>query len=336
LSDVAALAGVSSSTASRALTDNGYAAPDVRKRVAAAADKLGYVPDANARGLKAQATRTVGLLVSDLRNSFYAEVAAGAASVLREQDYTIVLVDDAASDREEMAAARTFLATRVAGVLLTPLSATVTEFVSRHGLPVVEIDRQFSRGRCDAVLINNVKAANELTSHLLSLGHRRIALVIDETDWTTGKGRLRGYVRALEQAGLKLDESLVLRCGLDLNEVSDQTRTLLTARRRPTAVFTANNLLAELVWRQAHELGLSIPGDLSFVAFDDSPWMSMVSPGITTIRQPAFELGSRAAELLLSRIAEPAKARTVSLGSELVERGSVARPGRRRTAAKTV
>ena len=333
LADVADLAGVSSSTASRALTDNGYAAPDVKLRVKAAAEQLGYVPDDHARSLKARTTRTVGLLVSDLRNSFYAEVAAGAASVLREHDYTIVLVDDAANDSEEMSAARTFLATRVAGVLLTPVSATVSRFVSKHGLPVVEIDRQFARGVCDAVLIDNVAAAREVTRHLLSLGHRRVALVIDETDWTTGKGRLRGYTEALEEAGLGLDPDLVVRCGFDSADIAEQTGRLLTARRRPTAVFAANNLLAERVWREAQRLELTIPGDLSFVGFDDAPWMSMVNPGITTVRQPAFELGSRSAQILLSRITKPARPRTVLLGSELVERGSTVRTGRRRRSA---
>jgi DNA-binding LacI/PurR family transcriptional regulator len=134
----------------------------------------------------------------------------------------------------------------------------------------------------------------------------------------------------LREAGLALDEETVLRCGFDTDAISDQTRALLTSRRRPSAVFAANNLLAELVWRQAHELELAIPGDLSLIAFDDAPWMSMVEPGITTVRQPAFELGGRAAQLLLSRIAKPARPRTVLLGSELIERGSTGRHSRRR------
>src|SRR5262245_56863168 len=173
LADVAARAGVSRSTASRALTGNGYAASDVRDRVLQAAEDLGYIPDANARSLKARSTPTVGLLVSDLRNPFYAELAAGAGNVLRKQGYTIVLVDDAGNDAEELAAARTFVAMRVAGVLLTPVSAEATRFVLTQGVPVIELDRQFCRGECDAVLIDNVAASRALADHLIGLGHRR-------------------------------------------------------------------------------------------------------------------------------------------------------------------
>ena len=329
LSDVAASAGVSMSTASRALTGSGYVAAGVKVRVLGAAEQLGYVPNAHARSLKAQRSTTVGLLVSDLRNPFYAEVAAGATGVLREEGYTVVLVDDAASDKEELAAAHTFLATRVAGVLLTPVSGAATAFVRQHGLPVVEIDRQFSRG-CDAVLIDNVAAAHELTTHLLRLGHRRIALLIDETDWTTGKGRLQGYTDAHRAAGMSVDDRLVIQSGFDAETVSAQARELLALRKRPTALFAANNLLAELAWRAAADAQLRIPTDLSLVGFDDAPWMSMVTPGITTVSQPAFELGVRAARVLLSRIDKPARARAVRLASRLIERGSTAAPTGRR------
>lgn len=330
LSDVAARAGVSRSTASRALTGNGYAATDVKERVLAAAEELGYVPDANARSLKARRTPTVGLLVSDLRNPFYAEVAAGAGNVLREQGYTIVLVDDAGSDLEEMAAARTFLAMRVAGVLLTPVSAAATQFVMRQGVPVIEIDRQFCRGECDAVLIDNVAAARDVTRRLASLGHRRITLIVDEATWTTGAGRVKGYRQALAEAGRPVGDDAVVQCGFDRDEIAETTRKLLTGSRRPTAVFAANNMIAEVVWRQAHDLGLKIPDDLSFAAFDDAPWMSMVQPGITTVAQPAYELGARSARLLLSRIDKTARPRTALLETTLVERGSTSRRGRTR------
>jgi DNA-binding LacI/PurR family transcriptional regulator len=298
--------------------------------VQAVAEELGYIPDANARSLKARTTPTVGLLVSDLRNPFYAELAAGAGSVLRKQGYTIVLVDDAGSDVEELAAARTFLAMRVGGVLLTPVSAQAARFVLDRGVPVIEVDRQFCRGECDAVLVDNVDAARNLADHLLGLGHRRITLIIDETNWTTGAGRLKGYLQALKAAGRPTDGDAVLLCGFDPERISDAVSNLLSGSRRPSAVFAANNMIAEATWRAAAKLGLRIPEDLSFVAFDDAPWMSMVQPGVTTVAQPAFELGARSARLLLSRMANPGRPRTSRLSTELVERGSTRRHGARR------
>lgn len=328
ISDVAAHAGVSRSTASRALTGRGYAAAEVKERVLAAAEELGYIPDANARNLKARSTPTIGLLLSDLRNPFYAELAAGAASVLRAHDHTIVLVDDAGRDTDEMEAARTFLTMRVAGVVLTPLSSSATQFLLEQRVPVIEVDRQFCRGSCDAVLTDNAAAADELTTYLLGLGHRRISLVIDETHWTTGAGRLRGYRKALTRADRLANESVV-HCGFEPAQIASHVHELLTASRRPTAIFAANNLLAQTVWREAAQLGITIPDELSLAAFDDADWMSMVEPGITTVAQPAFELGSRAAKLLLRRMTTPAKPATRLLSSTLIERGSTARPMRR-------
>ncbi|MEQ7127483.1 LacI family DNA-binding transcriptional regulator [Actinopolymorpha sp. B11F2] len=335
LADVAAYAGVSRSTASRALTGRGYAAPEVKSRVDAAAEELGYVPDANARSLKARRTPTVGLLVSDLRNPFYAEVAAGAGGVLRAQGYTILLVDDAGSELEEMDAARTFLAMRVAGVLLTPVSAAATQFIVRQGVPVVEIDRQYCRGECDAVLVDNVTAARDLTRHLIKLGHRRITLIADELGWTTGAGRAKGYLQALAEADRPAGDDAVVSCGFDPERIEKEVTELLSKRRRPTAVFAANNLVAEIVWRQATRLGLRIPDDLSFVAFDDSPWMSMVQPGITTVGQPSVEVGARAARQLVNRMGKPGRPRTIRLDCPLIERGSTARLGRRRASSRT-
>lgn len=329
ISDVAARAGVSRSTASRALTGRGYAAADVKERVIAAATALGYVPDANARSLKARTTPTVGLLVSDLRNPFYAELAAGAASVLRSQHHTIVLVDDAGSDVDEMEAARTFLAMRVAGVLLTPVSAAATRYLLDRRVPVIEVDRQFCKGECDAVLTDNATAADDLTSYLIRLGHRRISLVIDETHWTTGAGRLRGYLAALERTGRPRTDESVVHCGFDSAGIAERVNSLLRSRRRPTAIFAANNLIAETTWREARALGLRIPADLSLTAFDDAAWMTMVDPGITTIAQPSFALGSRAAELLIRRMGKPARPTTQLLDSTFIERGSTARPPRR-------
>jgi LacI family transcriptional regulator len=329
--DVAEAAEVSRSTASRALTGRGYVAPVVRDRVRKAARELGYVPDATARHLRQQASASVGVLVSDLRNDFYASLAAGVSQQARKKQYTMMLSDDGASPDLEAEAAEAFVAFRVAGVIVTPVSANIGGYLARHRIPVVEVDRQFSAGTCDAVVVDNEGAARRVTSELLEVGHRRIALFIDETHWTTGRDRSAGYHAAFAAAGRPLDPALVVTAGWDVGGAQREARTLLTLAEPPTAVFAANNVLAEGVWRAAAELGVDIPGDLSLVSFDDVPWMSMVRPGITAVAQDAVAMGEAAITQLLERIAAPsAPVRTVMFAPTLARRGSTAGPATRR------
>jgi DNA-binding LacI/PurR family transcriptional regulator len=327
--EVAEAAGVSRSTASRALTGNGYVATLVRERVREVARGLGYVPDATARHLRRQASQSIGVLVSDLSNPFYARLATGISQQARKRQYTMMLADDGGSPEVEAEVAETFVALRVAGVIVTPVSAEISNYLARHRIPVVEVDRQFSVGVCDAVVVDNERAAWEVTGQLLDLGHQRIALVIDEMHWTTGRDRLAGYRAAFAEAGIPLDDSLVVSAGWDVDTARIEAHKLLSRSQPPTAVFAANNVLAEAVWRAAAELDLSIPGRLSLVSFDDVAWMSLVRPGVTAVAQDAVALGEAAISQLLERIQSPdAPVRTVLLSTTMATRGSTAPPPR--------
>lgn len=327
LKDVALKAGVSQSTTSRALSGEGYVAASVRERVLSAAESLGYVPHAMARSLRKKDSHTVGVLVSDLRNAFYADLAAGIAARARSEGYTMMLVDDQGSTKAEMDAARAFVATRVAGVIVTPLSGDISEYLVGQRIPVVEADRQFSEGRCDAVVINNAGAARRMTDHLIDLGHKRIALFIDETTWTTGGERAAGYRASLEGSGVTVDPALIVSGGWDAETARKSAIDILARRDHPTAIFAANNLLAEGVWRATNDLGMRIPEDVSIVSFDDSEWMSMVTPGITAVAQDAVALGEAAMGRLLARLADPAcLPDTVVLDAQVRPRGSTAAP----------
>ncbi|WP_433430817.1 LacI family DNA-binding transcriptional regulator [Nonomuraea sp. CA-141351] len=327
IKDVAEAAGVSRSTVSRALTGRGYAASDVRERVLRAAAELGYVPDVMARTLKQQVSRSVGVLVSDLRNPFYAELAAGASREARERGYTMVLADTSLSAQAESEAAEALVALRVAGVIVTPNSSAVSTYLGSHGIPVVEVDRQFAAGSTDGVVVGNRVGARTATAHLIELGHRRIALFIDETDWTTGYERCQGYLEALGAAGIKVDRDLVVSSGWDVADSRRRALDMLSGPDRPTAVFAANNVLAEGVWRAIGELRLRTPGDISLVAFDDAPWMSMVSPQVSAVSQDTFNLGATAVRRLDERIEMPdTDSVTTVLGVRLVTRESTAPP----------
>jgi LacI family transcriptional regulator len=325
LADVAREAGTSPSTASRALSGRGYVSPPVRERLLAVADELGYIPNASARTLKQKRSRVVGVVVSDLGNQFYALVAAGIAQALRDADYQMLLLGDNSEDVEETEAARTFLAMRAAGVIMTPVGSEAAGLLASLGVAVVEIDRRLARVPCDAVVIDNERASREATAHLLELGHRRVGLLVTETDWTSDAGRLHGYRVAHAEAGVAVEESLIVRVPFGAPDAAERIAGLLA--QGPTAIFAANNLLTEQTWHLLRRRGLRLPNDLSLVAFDDVPWMEMVEPGITAVAQPVFELGREAAELLLQRLADPARERTVKvLEPVLVVRGSTAPP----------
>jgi LacI family transcriptional regulator, galactose operon repressor len=325
LADLAREAGTSASTASRALSGRGYVSPEARDRLLEAAERLGYVPNASARTLKQKTSRVVGVVVSDLENQFYARLAAGIEQTLREADYRMVLLGDNSESAEEVAGARTFLAMRAAGVILTPVAHEATVLLARHGVAVVEVDRQLATVPCDAVVIDNVRGAGDATAHLLELGHTSVGLLVAETDWTSDAGRLEGYRLAHAEAGRAVDERLIVRVPFHAPDAERRIGGLLDAG--PTAIFAANNLLAELAWRAIRDRGLRLPDDISLVGFDDVQWMEMVNPAITAVAQPTVELGRRAADLLLRRIDDPdCEPRVDLLQPRLVVRGSTGAP----------
>lgn len=327
LADIAREAGTSASTASRALSGRGYVSAEARDRLREAAERLGYVPNASARTLKQRTSRVVGVAVSDLGNQFYANLAAGIEHTLREADYQMVLVSDNSDQTQELACARTFLAMRAAGVIITPADRAAAALLARNGVDVVEVDRQLADVECDAVVLDNERGGREATSHLLELGHRRVALLMAETDWTSDAGRLQGYVAAHDEAGVPLDERLILPVPFHAPDAAERIDALLR-ERAPTGIFAANNTLAEEAWHVLRRRGIRLPDDVSLVGFDDVPWMAMVDPGITAVAQPVLQMGQRAAELLLRRAASPETPCSVEmLQPTLVVRGSTARPG---------
>jgi LacI family transcriptional regulator len=254
---------------------------------------------------------------------------------LSDAGYQVVLVDDHGSEERAADGARAFVAMRADGVLLAPVGRAATEILTGHGTPVVEVDRRSGVRGCDAVAIDSENGARDAVTHLLELGHREIAVVVDETKWATGKDRLKGYRAALKAAGVPVARRRVLDLGLrDLSlrgqagAAEQAVGALLDENPDTTALFAANNVVAEIVWQELKRRGRTVPGDCSVVSFDDETWMRMVEPKLTAVRQPVFEMGSKAAALLLDRLGRGrGRAEAQILQPELVVRGSTAPPG---------
>lgn len=327
--DVARAAGVGQATVSRVLNNSGYVKPETRQRVVEAASALGFVPSSLARGLVRHATDTVGLIIPDITNPFFPAVTRGMEDAASEAGYTVFLCNTDNDPAMEALDVRRFRERRVDGIIFvgTTDRRELVESLLAEGVPVVLTDRGVSDLDVDSVLVDNAAGALAACRHLIDLGHRRIAHVAGAPHTRTGQDRWNGYRRALESAGMVYEEALV-RCGdYTLGSGYRIGKELLNMGSRPTAVFAANDLMAFGVLQAAAEAGLSVPDDLSLVGFDDVQMASMVQPGLTTVRQPAYEMGRLAMTMLLERIAgdAPGGGRCHLYQPELVVRATTRR-----------
>jgi LacI family transcriptional regulator len=329
--DVARRAGVSAMTVSRVLNGQPRVAEATRRRVEAAVAELGYVPNSLARGLGGR-TRTVGVIVPDIANSFFALLVQGLEETAWRAGRHVILCNTHGDLVRERGHVEDLLSFRVEGVVIAPVSDRSSPEIARlvrDGVPFVVVDRTVPGRQSDLVLGDGVAGAMQLVDHLLSLGHRRIAIVTEPADVSTTRDRIAGYRHALEAAGLPFEPALVVEASaIEPGKTRAAALALLSRASPPTAVVAINNVAAVGVAEAARELGVPIPERLSLVCFDDLVEASKLQPFLTVLAQPAETFGTIAMQLLLDRLGgrvqEPS--RTVILPGELVVRSSAAPP----------
>jgi len=326
IGDVARRAGVSVSTAGRALSGYGYAKQETRQRVLAAAEELGYVPNHIARSLRSRSTKMVGLLIADVENSFYSVIAKNVESVLKETGNHVVLCNHNDDPRQESEYLTLLESMDVDGLIITPTpqNRRHLERLQNKGMVIVQIDRRVKGLRSDAIVVDNERITTQAVSHLIECGHTRIGMLTGPVRVTTARERLVGYQQALAGHGLPFRPEL-LRAGSFRRDHAVQDATeLITADPRPTALFAANNILAEACVQALVARRLRVPDDMSLLAFDDLPWMTLMNPQVTTVRQPIADMARTAADLLRRRLGgRPESPTTVVFDAELVLRDSV-------------
>ena len=329
LKDVAERAEVSFSTVSRAINYPDKVKADTRARVEEAIRHLGYTPHRAARRLRGRPSHAqiFGLLIPDIENPFYSGIVRGVEDRAFAEGYAVILSntnEDADRERFYLDVLRQEAA---AGAILPPSDDGAGLDLDALGFPVVCFDRLPEGGAVDAVVVDNERGAFEAVSHLAGLGHRRIGVVGASLDLSTSRERMAGYRRALREHGLPADDGLI-RVGEPRREAGRALALDLLGRAAPpTALFAGNNVMAMGALGAAQSLGLGVPDDLSVVGFDDPPWTSLVSPPLTVVRQPTYEIGQAAADLLLKRVEDPDREPTlVTLATRLVVRGSCAPP----------
>ncbi len=325
--DVAQRAGVSSMTVSRVINDSELVSADTRRRVEDAITELGYVPSRLARGLSAKRTGTLAVIVPDVANPFFTLIVRGAEEVARRAGYRAILCDTRADLTVEREVIEEMLAHRVEGILIAPVSDRSREHLRRltaFNVPFVLVDRTVPGVETDAVLGDSEEGAQRLIEHLLSLGHRRIGMIVESDDVSTARDRRLGYEAALRAAGIPADAELVARASVDPGGGYAGMRRLLSLDEPPTAVFTVNNLVALGAIEAVRSAGLEVPDDVALVCFDDIEYASRLYPFLTVMEQPAETFGTLSAQLLLERIENraPERPRVVVLPAQFVVRRS--------------
>ncbi|WP_112247047.1 LacI family DNA-binding transcriptional regulator [Kribbella monticola] len=324
ISDVAARAGVSTATVSRALNGKSTVDRELVARVQKAADELGYQPNGPARNLRRQEAAVVALIISDVENPFFTAIARGVEDVAHEVGYSVVLCNSDESAEKENRYIDIAIQERVAGVILSPTATTssVGKLADR-GTPFVAVDRPLPSQESDLVLVDTRVAARQATAHLVAQGYERIGCITGPSGVRTADDRLAGYRDALKSAKRRSTTKLVRRTEYKATGAHRAAVELLGQPEPPDALLIANSAMAVGVLRALQEHGIRPGHDVGLVAFDDAPWAELVDPPLSVVAQPAYEIGTVAARLLLARISDNTRPpTTTTLGARLIERGS--------------
>ncbi len=326
LKDVAKRAGVSAATASRVVGNYGYVSEETRQRVLAAVQELNYRPNVVARSMVTKSTRTIGMVVTDITNPFFAQLARGVEKVSWEHGYTLILANTDEDIHHEQAIVQVLQDKQVDGLVVVPASSTESSHllaVVDQNIPLVLADRLVNGCSVDVVMVNNEEGAYEAVCHLASLGHKRIGMILDNLDISTNQERLEGYRKAIRDSGLEVDDHLVRSCQFTHQSAYAIASELVRQNNPPDALFTANNFMTIGAIHAIQEAGLRIPEDIALVGFDDLDWNSLYPPQLTVVAQPVREMGRIAAQRLLARIAEESgPPQQIRLNTEFIIRQS--------------
>jgi LacI family transcriptional regulator len=300
--DVAAVAKVSPATVSRVLNFDERVDAAMRERVLAAVERLGYRPNSQARSLRTQATRVLGLIISDIQNPFFTSLVRGVEDAASARDFSVVLANSDEDLAKEQRYLQVAAAEQMAGVILSPASSSHTRIkvLTDRSIPVVTIDRRIN-AEVDSVAVDNVAGSLEAVRHLVAAGARRIAMIAGRDDASSAADRLAGYRAALAEARIPFDPALVVGGDFRLEGGHRAAEVLLALPEIPDAIFVANNLMLVGALNALGEAGLQAPDDLLVAGFDEMSWAGFAPP-LTLVEQPTYEIGRQAAEILLRRI----------------------------------
>lgn len=328
IKEVAARAGVSTTTVSHVINETRFVAEETRERVFAAMQALNYAPSLVARSLKVKETNSIGMLVTTSSNPFFAEVVRGVERYCFEQGYNLMLGNTEGEAHTALSYLKMMLRKRVDGLLIMCSEGQQEVFNQLDwlkNLPVVVMDWGMESREVDLIADNSHQGGYLATRHLLALGHRDIGCITGPHNRAPADQRLAGFTQAMQEAGLTINPAWIQEGDFDCASGHDAMVRLLSQPSRPSALFVCNDMMAMGVISAAHQAGLSIPADLSLVGYDNVALAQYMSPPLTTINQPKEELGRLAVTRLLARInGEAIDNRLITVDPDLVIRSSCA------------
>ncbi|RPF27757.1 LacI family DNA-binding transcriptional regulator [Georgenia muralis] len=324
IGDVARTAGVSVATVSKVINGRYGVAAATSQRVQRVIDDLGYESSLVARSLRSLRTNVIGILVAEFE-PYSTELLKGVSSAVQGTGYELLAYSGGGRAGGHAGWERRYLS-RLSGTLIDgAILVTPTVVDAEYGIPVVAIDPHTGPSGFPTVDADNFSGALSATEHLIALGHTRIGHLAGRADLESSRLREAGYRTALERAGLDVDPELIRVGGYRSDDAEQPARELLTLSRRPSAIFAANDLSAIRTMEVAGELGLSVPGDVSVVGFDNVPESALAQPPLTTVNQPMQAMGRAALGLLIDLLDGKERDAHVQLPTELVVRGSTRR-----------
>jgi LacI family transcriptional regulator len=330
--DVAHDAGVSVAVVSRVLNDGtGPVASQTRAKVVEAIERLGYQPRAAARDLQKGATSTMGLMLADLSNPFFARLADRVVWEARARGIHVILLTIQEDPRLEAVSIETLIGRSVGSVIATPTGGNIDKWTRLIdlGVNVIFVDREIDElPEIDVVSIGNARSAEVATNHLIELGHERIAFISGPSNTSTGRDRVAGFRKAMAAAGIAVRDELIHAVPFRGDAGSDAVVNLLGLAAPPTGLIVGNTAQVRSSLRPIKQAGVKVPEDLSVIVFDDNPWTELVSPPLTVVRQPIDMLAVHSVDLAARRANESlgAERQRVQVDAEFVRRGSTGPP----------
>jgi len=301
--EVAQHADVSVTTVSHVLNGTRFVSDGLASRVRNAIAELNYQPDRRARSLRKGSSETIAVIVSDIGNTFFSALFRGIEDRLLESGYNVLLSNTGEDADAEERNLSMMLEQRVDGFVVAPTKAGAKNLAAlvSDDVPLVVVDRPLELP-VDQVYSNNEQGSYDAVRHLIAFGHRHIGTIVEIEGIRTFDDRLQGWRRAMNEQGYEVPESFVQQAGLEIEGAVNATLRLLEKHPEVTAIFSSNNLMTLGVLQHLREVGLHYPNDLSIVGFDDPPWASAIHPSLTSVAQVPFEMGYRAAEMLVRRL----------------------------------